>query len=109
MHVDDALDAAVIVMEGGGSTSLAERTFNNIHGALAKGTGAPALLGLVWRTDFVAVTIASGDVASTTVLRRLTTIGLSLSRASEAAALGERAARETGKSLFLSDDARTEL
>lgn len=93
MNVDEALDAAVIVMASGGSTSLAERTFYNIYGAHAKGAGTPAVLGSAWRTDFVAVTIASAEGALSTVLRRLPTIGLSLSRASEAATLGERAAR----------------
>lgn len=93
MNADDALDAAVIVIEGGGATSLAERTFNSIYGVVAKGSHAPALLGSIWRTDFVLVTIAAAEGELKTLSRRISSIGLSLTRASEAAALGERAGR----------------
>ena len=43
--------------------------------------------------DFIAITTAPAEGASRTVLRRLSTIGLSLHRASEAVVVAERAAR----------------
>jgi len=91
--VDWALDAAAIVMESGGTTALAERTFDGVLAALTKGAESPAMLGSVWRTDFVAATLASPEDGSTSVLRRVPAIGLSLTRATKAAGLGERVAR----------------
>ena len=93
MNVEKALDAAVIVMESGGSTTLAERTFNAIFAALDRSEEAPSRLGSVWRLDFIAITTAPAEGPSRTVLRRLSTIGLSLHRASEAVVVAERAAR----------------
>ncbi len=93
MNVDRALDAAIIVMENGGYTKLAERTFNRIYGALEKSGDAPSLSGSVWRSDFLAITITSAAGGSKTFLRRVSGLGMSLGRASEAVALGDRAAR----------------
>jgi uncharacterized membrane protein YjjP (DUF1212 family) len=94
MEINTALDAALIVLENGGSTNLAERTFTNILRSFPNDDDAAQRgVAAVWRTDFVAVSAASGEGPSSTVLRRVSSIGMSLFRASEAATLGERAAR----------------
>ena len=91
MDANSAIDAAAIVMESGGTSALAERTFNAVFGALTKRAGLAAPPCSVWRTDFVAVTLAAEGI-STTILRRIPAIGLSLTRAAEAAGLGQRVA-----------------
>jgi len=93
VEVETALVAAVIVLESGGSTSLAERTFNNILKAYSKNDAARARVAPVWRSDFVAVSVSPIGSPSSTILRSLGVLGFSLFRASEAALLGERAAR----------------
>jgi len=93
VEVETALDAAVVVLESGGSTSLAARTFNNILKAYGKNDAALAQVAPVWRSDFVAVSVSPAGPPSSTILRRLGVLGFSLFRASEAALLGDRAAR----------------
>lgn len=94
MEVETALDAALLVLENGGSTNLAERTFNGLLKLLRKeGAAARSGFASAWRMDFVAVSVALEGAASATVLRRVGAVGMSLRRASEAAGLGERAAR----------------
>lgn len=94
MEVETALDAALIVLENGGSTNLAERTFKNVLGLLREdGAAAHSRVESIWHTDFVAVSVTSPTVAPSTLVRRVGIIGMSLFRASEAAVLGERAAR----------------
>jgi uncharacterized membrane protein YjjP (DUF1212 family) len=85
--VERALDVALIVMQNGGSTVMADRTFTNIlKGYKEDGVSA------VWRLDFVAASsVAQGQ--SSAVLRPVGPIGVNLVRASEAAVLGERVAR----------------
>ncbi|MCU0290422.1 MAG: threonine/serine exporter family protein [Thermoanaerobaculaceae bacterium] len=82
-----ALDVALIVMRNGGSTAMADRTFENVLRGFREDR-----VPVVWRLDFVAATgVAEGE--SFTVLRPVGPIGVNLVRASEAAVLGERVAR----------------
>jgi uncharacterized membrane protein YjjP (DUF1212 family) len=85
--VERALDVALIVMQNGGSTVMADRTFANIlKGYKQDGVSA------AWRLDFVAASIVA-EGQSATVLRPVGPIRLNLVRTSEAAVLGERVAR----------------
>jgi uncharacterized membrane protein YjjP (DUF1212 family) len=85
--IERALDVALIVMQNGGSTAMADRTFKNI----LKGYRQERIYAS-WRLDFVAVSgVAEGR--SLTVLRPVGPIGVHLGRASEATVLGERVAR----------------
>lgn len=84
--LERALDVASIVMQNGGSTGVADRTFQNI----LKGHGEERGIA-VWRLDVVTACGAS-EGRSLTVLRPVGTIGVSLARASEAVVLGERVA-----------------
>jgi len=85
--VERALDVALVVMQNGGSTVMADRTFTNIlKGYKQDGVSA------AWRLDFVAAnSVAEGQ--SSTVLRPVGPIGVNLNRASEAEILGERVAK----------------
>jgi uncharacterized membrane protein YjjP (DUF1212 family) len=85
--VERALDLALIVMQNGGSTVMADRTFQNIlKGYKQDGVSA------AWRLDFVAVSsVAQGHFAA--FLRLIGPIGVNLIRTSEAALLGARVAR----------------
>src|SRR4051812_27705483 len=86
-RLDNALDAAVVVMRNGGSTAAAARSFTNIlTGCEIQG------LETVWRLDFVA---ASGDTREgrLTALRSVGPIGVNLVRAGEMVTLSERVAR----------------
>jgi uncharacterized membrane protein YjjP (DUF1212 family) len=85
--VERALDVALIVMQNGGSTVMADRTFTNVlKGYKEDGVSA------AWRLDFVAASsVARGQ--SSAVLRPVGPIGANLVRASEAVVLGERVAR----------------
>ena len=85
--VERALDVALIVMQNGGSTVMADRTFTNI----LKGYKQDGV-SVAWRLDFVAASSAA-EGRPATVLRPVGPIGVNLIRASEAAVLGERAAR----------------
>lgn len=83
--VERALDVALIVLQNGGSTVMADRTFKNmLKGQEQDGVSA------VWRLDFVAA-VAEGRPS--TVLRPVGAVGVNLVRASQAAVLGERVAR----------------
>jgi uncharacterized membrane protein YjjP (DUF1212 family) len=85
--VERALDVALIVMQNGGSTVMADRTFANIlKGYKQDGVSA------AWRLDFVAASIVA-EGQSATVLRPVGPIGVNLVCTSEAAVLGERVAR----------------
>jgi uncharacterized membrane protein YjjP (DUF1212 family) len=78
---------ALIVMQNGGSTSVADRTFRNIlRGRPEEG------LSPIWRLDAVVV-CGVADGRSWTILRPVGAIGVNLVRASEAVVLGERVAR----------------
>jgi uncharacterized membrane protein YjjP (DUF1212 family) len=85
--IERALDVALIVMQNGGSTVMADRTFKNI----LKGYRQDGVFAS-WRLDFVGVSGAAED-RSVTVLRPVGPIGVNLGRASEATVLGERVAR----------------
>ncbi|MBK6771924.1 MAG: threonine/serine exporter family protein [Ignavibacteria bacterium] len=84
--IETALDDALIVIQNGGSTSMADRTYNNILKGL-KHTGITA----IWRLDFVTVCLASGG-QFVSITRSVGNIGVNLVRASQAVLLGERAA-----------------
>lgn len=87
MHpVERAVDVALIVIQNGGSTSMADRTFQNI----LKGYGAEG--SAVWRMDAIVACGASGE-RSSIVLRLVGPVGVSLDRVSEAVVLGEGVAR----------------
>jgi hypothetical protein len=51
-QIDRALDLALIVIENGGSTVMADRTFRNV----LKGYGLNGV-SVVWRLDFAATNI----------------------------------------------------
>lgn len=86
-QIDRALDVALIVIENGGSTVMADRTFRYV----LKGYGLNGV-SVVWRLDFAAANI-EGEV-SRTVLRPVSAIGINLNRVSEAVLLGKRIARQ---------------
>jgi uncharacterized membrane protein YjjP (DUF1212 family) len=81
-----ALDAALIVMQSGGSTAAAERSFSDIlAGARREATLA------IWRLDFIAAN--SIENPSNSVLRPVGPIGVNLARASAVAVLSDRVAK----------------
>jgi uncharacterized membrane protein YjjP (DUF1212 family) len=82
--VEVALDAAMQVMQNGGSTIAADRTFSNVLNGFKK-EGALA----VWRLDFIALSAEAGADSSAAV-RPVGPIGSNLSRASQAMHLAER-------------------
>ena len=85
--VDMALDVASLVMQNGGSTVAADRTFSNV----LKGCGMDGVAA-VWRLDFVLLrSQAESDVSA--VIRPVGTIKVNLLCASEAIVLAERLAR----------------
>lgn len=84
--VERALDVALIVMRNGGPTSMADRTFQNVLCGLGE-TGITA----AWRSDLVAAGRAGGGPGPV-VMRPVGNLAVRLGRASEAVALGERAA-----------------
>src|SRR5512142_830841 len=85
--LEQAVEVALIVIQTGGSTSMADRTFRNILKGYGEEGGSAA-----WRMDAVVAGGAAGE-RSSMVMRRVGPIGVSLDRASEAAVLGERLAR----------------
>lgn len=85
--VDLALDAALLVMQNGGSTVAADRTFSNVLKGCEKG-GVTA----VWRLDFV-VSRAEAQTESSAMFRPVGITGVNLSRVSEAMHLAERLAK----------------
>ena len=82
-----ALEAALLVIQNGGSTVAAERSLRNIlTGFRQEGVVS------IWRLDFIgAWSTANGP--SSMVVRPVGPIGVNLARASEVAALGRRAAK----------------
>ena len=82
--VEVALDAAMQVMQNGGSTIAADRTFSNVLTGFKK-EGALA----VWRLDFIALSADAG-ADSSAVVRPVGPIGSNLARASQAMHLAER-------------------
>lgn len=87
IQVELALDMALLVLESGGSTSMADRTFANVlKGFRQEGVSA------LWRLDFITA-VTERDGRSSTIVRPVSPVKLNLVRASEAAILGERAAR----------------
>jgi uncharacterized membrane protein YjjP (DUF1212 family) len=85
--IERALDVALIVIENGGSTANAERTFRNVLKGYKRFGGAVG-----WRLDLVTVS-GAGDDRDSTVVRAIGPISANLVRASAAAVLGERVAR----------------
>jgi len=85
--IERALDVALIVMENGGPTANAERTFRNVLKGYKQDVGAVG-----WRLDLVTVS-GAGDDRTSTVVRAIGPIGVNLVRASAAAVLAERVAR----------------
>lgn len=85
--IERALDLALIVIENGGSTVNAERTFWNVLKGFKQEGGSVG-----WRLDLVTVS-GAGDGRTSTVVRAIGPVGVNLVRASAAAALGERTAR----------------
>jgi uncharacterized membrane protein YjjP (DUF1212 family) len=85
--IEQALEAALIVMRNGGSTDAADRTFANI----LKGNGGTAATS-IWRLDFIA---ASGTEAgqSTTHMRSVGPIGVNLVRVGEIVEFGKNVAK----------------
>ena len=81
-----ALEAALIVMQNGGSTVAASRTFTNILSGYKKEGVTTA-----WRLDFIAATSVGEDRWST-VVRPVGPSGVNLTRVSEVAVLAERVA-----------------
>jgi len=86
-RVERALGVALIVMQNGGSTAMADRTFRNILRGHVEEQASAA-----WRLDLVTV-CGMEDGQSWTVQRPVGAIGVNLVRASEAVVLGERVAR----------------
>ena len=85
-QVERALDVGLMVMKNGGSTTAADRAFQNIlKGYKEEG------VSVVWRLDFVAAT-GTTEGKPSTVVRPVGPIGGNLLRASEAAVLSERVA-----------------
>jgi uncharacterized membrane protein YjjP (DUF1212 family) len=85
--VERALDVALIVMENGGSTANAERTFRNVLEGYTLECGAVG-----WRLDLATVS-GAGDDRTLTAARAIGPLGVNLVRASAAVVLGERMAR----------------
>jgi uncharacterized membrane protein YjjP (DUF1212 family) len=83
--VQTALDVALLVMRNGGSTALADETFDNVmHGY---GSTHPQA---VWRMDVVS---AGESAERSMIVRPIGAVGLHLDRASAAAHLGACIAR----------------
>jgi uncharacterized membrane protein YjjP (DUF1212 family) len=78
---------ALIVIESGGSTASAERTFRNVLKGYKQDGGAVG-----WRMDLVTVG-GAGDAGTSTVVRAIGPVGVDLVRASAAVVLGERVGR----------------
>jgi uncharacterized membrane protein YjjP (DUF1212 family) len=84
MRPEAALDPALIVLENGGATALAERTLNQ----MLQGFGARPTT-VVWRLDSITVTTSEPGHESTLV-RRVAPVSMNVGRASEAVSLADR-------------------
>jgi uncharacterized membrane protein YjjP (DUF1212 family) len=85
--IERALAVALIVIENGGSTANADRTFRNVLKGYQQEGGT-----VTWRLDLVTVS-GAGDDRTLTVVRAIGPVGVNLVRASAAVVLGERVAR----------------
>jgi uncharacterized membrane protein YjjP (DUF1212 family) len=85
--IERALDVALIIMRNGGSTSMAEHSFERVLKGLGRGD-----VSAVWRLDSVAA-FSVDEGLSSTVFRRVGVIGVNLVRVSEAVVLSERVVR----------------
>jgi uncharacterized membrane protein YjjP (DUF1212 family) len=84
--VERALEAALIVMQNGGSTVAANQTFANVlRGYKQEGVSA------AWHLDFIAATSAE-EGGPSTVVRPVGPSGVNLTRVSRVAALAEQVA-----------------
>jgi len=79
-----ALDVAVTVLNSGGSTRMADKTFHNV----AAGCGYDEV-SAIWRLDVA----TAFDGSSLTIARPIGAIGVNLQRVSEAALLSDRLSR----------------
>ena len=86
--IDRILDAAVMVIENGGATAMADRVLKN----LAKGFGQNGIAA-IWRLDCILVSDQDNRLHSA-VIRRVGPVGLNLLRVSEVAILSERVAEK---------------
>jgi uncharacterized membrane protein YjjP (DUF1212 family) len=86
LKIESILDAAVTVVENGGSTAMADRLFNNFARGFQLET-----ISAIWRLDCLFVTCRE-DGRLVTLMRTIGPVGLNLLRVSEAATLSERAA-----------------
>jgi len=82
--MDVALDVAVTVLNSGGATRMADKTFHNV----AAGCGYKDV-SVTFRLD----SAIAGDESTVTIARQVGAISVNLLRASEAARLGERVLR----------------
>lgn len=81
-----ALEAALLVIQNGGSTVAAERSLRNfLTSSQQEGVVS------IWRLDFIGAWGANGP--SSMVVRPVGPIGVNLARGAEVAALGRRAAK----------------
>lgn len=88
-EVQDAVQAALVVLENGGTTALAERAFNNVLAGFQK-SGVTA----IWRIDYVSVAGALVNGHAASLVTPVGPIGLNLTRVSAASDLGERVAKK---------------
>lgn len=96
--VEMALETALLVIQNGGSTVAANRSFSNIlKGYKQSGVSA------VWRLDFIAAHITSNGQSSTAV-RPVGPIGVNLVRVAEVASLSERVAKGEVETAALLDE-----
>jgi len=89
LEVHDAVQAALIVLENGGTSALAERTFNNVLAGFQK-SGVAA----IWRIDYVSVSGALENGHAASLVTPVGPIGLNLTRVLAASDLGERVAQK---------------
>ncbi len=85
--VERALDVALVVMQNGGSTAIADRTFQNVLQGFSQNA-----VTATWRIDSVSATRLAED-HSESVMRPVGPIGVNLIRTTEAVTLGERVAK----------------
>jgi uncharacterized membrane protein YjjP (DUF1212 family) len=102
MHpVDTALDVALIVIQNGGSTRLADHTFANVLKGFKKEG-----VSTVWRLDFVTASVPV-EGGPSPITRAIGEVRTNLVRVQQAAMLGERAARgEVNSAVMDSEIAR---
>jgi uncharacterized membrane protein YjjP (DUF1212 family) len=98
--LDAALDVALIVIENGGDTGSADRTFDKVFTSLTHQRA-----NTLWRSDFVmATTEAEGQPH--TRFRHIDPLGVNLERVTEALALAGRVAGGQADPASVAEDAR---